>query len=53
MLVTFSCPAYADITMFGDSAVRLLKLMGQQRQPGCLAAATAVTIITVVAQLAI
>jgi len=28
MLVTFSCPAYADITMFGDVAVRLLKLMG-------------------------
>jgi hypothetical protein len=28
MLVTFSCPAYADITMFGDVAVHLLKLMG-------------------------
>jgi hypothetical protein len=28
MLVTFSCPAYASITMFGDVAVRLLKLMG-------------------------
>ena len=28
MLVTFSCSAYADITMFGDVAVRLLKLMG-------------------------
>ena len=28
MLVTFSCPAYADITMFGDMAVRLLKMMG-------------------------
>ena len=28
MLVTFTCPAYADITMFGDVAVRLLKLMG-------------------------
>ena len=28
MLVTFSCPAYADITMFGDVATRLLKLMG-------------------------
>ena len=28
MLVTFSCAAYADITMFGDVAVRLLKLMG-------------------------
>ena len=29
MLVTFSCDAYANITMFGDVAVRLLKLMGQ------------------------
>jgi hypothetical protein len=28
MLVTFSCPAYADITMFGEVAVRLLKMMG-------------------------
>ena len=28
MLVTFSCPAYANITMFGDVAVRLLNLMG-------------------------
>jgi hypothetical protein len=28
MLVTFSCRAYADITMFGDIAVQLLKLMG-------------------------
>ena len=28
MLVTFSCPAYADITMFGDVAVRLLQMMG-------------------------
>jgi hypothetical protein len=28
MLVTFSCPAYANITMFGDVAVHLLELMG-------------------------
>lgn len=28
MLVTFSCPVYANITMFGDVAVQLLKLMG-------------------------
>ena len=28
MLVTFTCPAYADITMFGDVAIRLLRLMG-------------------------
>lgn len=28
MLVTFSSPAYADITMFGDVAIQLLKLMG-------------------------
>jgi hypothetical protein len=37
MLVTFSCPAYADITMFGDVAVRLLKLMGHSGAvPGAL-----------------
>jgi hypothetical protein len=28
MLVTFSCPAYANITMSGDVAVSLLKLAG-------------------------
>ncbi len=28
MLVTFSCPAYADITMFGDVAIQLLNMMG-------------------------
>ncbi len=28
MLVTFSTNAYADITMFGDVAVALLKMMG-------------------------
>ena len=28
MLVTFSCPAYADITLFGDVAIHLLKMMG-------------------------
>jgi len=28
MLVTFTCKAYADITMFGDIAKRLLILMG-------------------------
>ena len=39
MLVTFSCPAYADITMFGEVAVRLLKLMGHSGTvPGALLA---------------
>lgn len=28
MLVTFTCKAYADITMFGDVAKRLLTMMG-------------------------
>ena len=28
MLVTFRTSAYANITMFGDVAVRLLKMMG-------------------------
>jgi hypothetical protein len=39
MLVTFSCRAYADITMFGDIAVHLLKLMGHSGTvPGALLA---------------
>jgi len=39
MLVTFTCPAYADITMFGDVAIRLLKMMGHSATvPGALAA---------------
>ncbi|MBT8116755.1 MAG: DUF1840 domain-containing protein [Gammaproteobacteria bacterium] len=39
MLVTFSCPVYADITMFGDVAVRLLKMMGLSGTvPGALLA---------------
>ena len=37
MLVTFRTKAYADITMFGDVAVTLLKLMGQSgKVPGAL-----------------
>ena len=39
MLVTFSSSAYADITMFGDFAVPLLKLMGHSGAvPGALLA---------------
>ena len=39
MLVTFSCPECADITMFGDVAVRLLDLIGQSGKiPGALVA---------------
>mgnify|MGYP001816572098 FL=1 len=39
MLVTFSCPVYADITMFGDVAIRLLKMMGHRGSvPGALLA---------------
>lgn len=39
MLVIFSCPAHADITMFGDVAIRLLKLMGHSGTvPGALLA---------------
>ena len=39
MLVTFSTPVYADITMFGDVAIRLLKLMGHSGTvPGALLA---------------
>ena len=39
MLVTFSSPVYANVTMFGDVAVRLIKLMGHSGTiPGALAA---------------
>ena len=39
MLVTFKTSAYSDITMFGDAAVSLLKLMGQSGNvPGALLA---------------
>lgn len=40
MLVTFSCPAYADIKMFGDVAALLLKKMGHSGAvPSALVAA--------------
>jgi len=40
MLVTFHTKAYADITMFGDIAIGLLKLMGHSGTvPSALAAA--------------
>ncbi len=39
MLVTFKTPVYADITMFGNVAVTLLKLMGHSGTvPGALLA---------------
>jgi hypothetical protein len=39
MLVTFSCPAYADITMFGNIATHLIKLMGHSGSvPGAILA---------------
>ncbi len=39
MLITFTSPAYADITMFGNVATRLLKLMGHSGTvPGALLA---------------
>lgn len=40
MLVTFHTDAYADITMFGDVGVSLLKLMGHSGTvPGAIVAA--------------
>jgi hypothetical protein len=40
VLVTFKTSAYSDITLFGDAAVSLLKLMGQSGNvPGALLAA--------------
>jgi hypothetical protein len=39
MLITFETRAYANITMFGDVAIALLKLMGQRGSvPGALMA---------------
>ena len=39
MLVTFTTSAYANITMFGDVALHLLKLMGHSATvPGALLA---------------
>ena len=39
MLVTFSCKAYADITMFGDVALNMLRLMGHSESvPGAILA---------------
>lgn len=36
MIVISTCPAFADITLFGDVAVQLLKMMGQGRLSGCI-----------------
>jgi len=37
MLVTFKCSAYADITMFGDVARKMLDMMGfGNRVPGAI-----------------
>lgn len=39
MLVTFTTPVYADITMFGDVALTLLKMMGHSGTvPGAILA---------------
>ncbi|PID60261.1 MAG: hypothetical protein CSB44_11040 [Gammaproteobacteria bacterium] len=39
MLITFKTSSWADITMFGDAAVELLKLMGMSGNvPGALMA---------------
>ena len=40
MLVTFTTEAYADITMFGDVALAMLKMMGHSATvPGAILAA--------------
>ncbi|MHB1247478.1 MAG: DUF1840 domain-containing protein [Sulfuriferula sp.] len=40
MLITFRTDAYADITMFGDAALNMLKLMGHSATvPGAILAA--------------
>lgn len=39
MLVTFTCEAYSNITMFGDVGLRLIKMMGHSGTvPGAILA---------------
>jgi hypothetical protein len=39
MLITFNCKAYANITMFGDIGIELLKMMGHSGSvPGAIRA---------------
>jgi len=39
MLITFRCKAYANITMFGDVGLQMLKLMGHSETvPGAILA---------------
>ncbi len=39
MLVTFTCKAYADITMFGEVALGMLRMMGHSETvPGAILA---------------
>jgi len=39
VLVTFTCKAYADITMFGDVALGMLRMMGHSETvPGAILA---------------
>jgi len=38
MLITFKSEAYANITMFGDVGLSLLKLMGHSTVPGSILA---------------
>ena len=49
MLVTFTTKAYADITMFGDVALAMLKMMGHSATvPGAILA-EALTLIELLA----
>ena len=38
MLITFSCQAYANVTLFGDIGKRLLKMMGYSGNAGAIPA---------------
>lgn len=40
MLITFSCTAYANVTMFGDVGLQMLKMLGHSgKVPGAILAA--------------
>jgi Domain of unknown function (DUF1840) len=47
MLVTFTTRAYADITMFGDVALAMLKMMGHcEAMPGAIRAEDVHTVLS-------
>jgi hypothetical protein len=42
MLITFSCEAYSNVTLFGDVGLQILKMMGYDGKPSGIISADAV-----------